>query len=137
VIPLVQIILTLVGSLFSAKVLNIFGTNPPASASNVNGSVSVLSDHPAATAAAATAPASVAVSAVTQKAPALKQIVSDTVNQPYSVWGLAALGLVAVPLFGQFRAFFHEAGTAAGDVYNEGKRQNASLNDTTNRSRRK
>ena len=108
-IPLVQIIVALVGSIFSAKLLNIFGTTPPANAGSVPASVSVLSDHPA----AASSPTG-AAPATRQPAPALKQIVSDAVNQPYSVWGLAALALVAVPLIGQFRAAGHEIGGAVG-----------------------
>ena len=133
-IPLVQVILAIVGSVFGAKIMNLFGSAAPASGPGVGGSVSVLSDHPAAQAAPASPASTTATGAA--KPPPLKQIISDTVNQPYSVWGLAALGLVAVPLFGQFRAFFHEAGSAAGDVYSEGKAQNAALNDVSNRSRR-
>lgn len=130
-IPLVQIILSLVGSLFGAKLLGLFKIDPAATGgANVPASVSVLSDHPAA-AASPTAP-----SPTKTPAPALKQIISDTVNQPYSVWGLAALGLVAVPFIGQLRAAGHEIGGAAGDVYREGQAQNRALNDTTRRSRR-
>ena len=68
------------------------------------------------------------------------QTVNDAVNKPLSLFGIAAIGFVGVFVIAQLRAASHEAGSAAVDVYNEGKRASGTLANadgtTSNISRR-
>ena len=48
--------------------------------------------------------------------PSGAQAISDLANNPFSVWGFAALGCVAVFLIAQLRAAGHEAGQGIMDT---------------------
>lgn len=148
ILPAVQIILALWGVLVSGKLLGIIGvTPPPASDNSTQGSVYVLSDHPAAAGGVVATPVVGGTVAPTPDpakpapAPSVKQIASDTVNQPWSMWGLAALMLTAPLFIAQVRAGAHEAAGSARSVYEEGrsayKRVDQADDYTGNRSRRK
>jgi hypothetical protein len=52
-------------------------------------------------------------------APSAGEIVKDAVNTPSSMWGLAALGFVAVFLVAQLRAAGHEVAAGTRGVYRE------------------
>jgi hypothetical protein len=52
-------------------------------------------------------------------APSAGEIVKDAVNTPSSMWGLAALGFVAVFLVAQLRAAGHEVASGTRGLYRE------------------
>lgn len=75
-----------------------------------------------------------------KKPPPVREIVKDSVNNPWSLFGLAAVGFVSVFVISQMRAGFHELASTTGDLYEEGKKATRALADadasTANISRR-
>lgn len=147
-IPAVQIIVALWGVIVSGKLLGIIGLSPPpANDQSTQGTVYVLSDHPSAAGGVVATPvlagtvAPTADPAKPDPAPSVKEIMSDTVNQPWSMWGLAALMLTAPLFIAQVRAGAHEAAGSARSVYNESqsvyRRVDQADDYTANRSRRR
>ncbi|MFB9994481.1 hypothetical protein ACFFLM_21220 [Deinococcus oregonensis] len=140
-IPLVQIIFAVVSSIFGAKILGFL--NLPKPDSIPEGRMYVLPDHPAAQSNGAmpvpNSPTAPGTPGTTPAAPPAKQIVADAIRQPWTIWGLAALGLTLPLVVSQFRAAAHEAGSAGRSVYNEGrsayKRVDDADNYTQNKSR--
>lgn len=61
------------------------------------------------------------------KPPPVREIVKDSVNNPWSLFGLAALGFVSVFVISQMRAGFHEVSATTADLYEEGKKATQSL----------
>lgn len=126
-IPVVQVILALAGTLFTGKILTILGLSAPSGAAGTEGRAYVMSDHPAARAptapgAPAAPPAPAAPGTGTApSAPPVKQIVADTVRSPWSVWGIAALCLTLPLAVSQFRAAAREASDGASSIYREGR----------------
>ena len=64
---------------------------------------------------------------VPSKPPPVREIVKDSVNNPWSLFGIAAVGFVTVFVVAQFRAGFHEVSSTAADLYDEGKKATQSL----------
>jgi hypothetical protein len=60
-------------------------------------------------------------------APSVGEIAKDAVNTPSSVWGLAALGFVAVFLIAQLRAAGSEVAAGTRGVYKEAQVTTQSL----------
>lgn len=72
--------------------------------------------------------------------PSVKEITKDAVNNPVSLFGIAAVGFVGVFVISQLRAGFHEGVATTKDLYGEGQRVSKSLanadGSTRNISRR-
>lgn len=128
-IPLVQLIVALAGVVFAPGVLRSLGLNPlPMNDTSTQGTVTVLSDHPAArvaTSPAAPAPGTPAVPgtpapAPTQpKSPGVKDLAGKALDNGWVAWAVVG-GLFAFPLaMSQFRAFMGDVKDTGGSVYRE------------------
>lgn len=126
---IIQIIL---GALFAPAILRGFGINlAPADVQNGVSGVGAAQAVPASTAGATAEPA---------VKPTFAQTANDAVKNPVSLFGIGVVLFTGVFMVAQLRAASHEAGSAAVDVYNEGKKATGALQNadgtTKNISRR-
>ncbi|WP_034383154.1 hypothetical protein [Deinococcus sp. YIM 77859] len=129
-IPMIlQIILA---ALFTPTVLRQFGIN--LTPTDVQNGVSA---GPVAVPAPPTTPGAVSEPS---KPPTAAETLNDAVNKPTSLFGIAAVGFVAVFVIAQLRAAGHEMTETTKDLYSEGKKVTGSLANadatTRNLSRR-
>lgn len=130
IVPLVQVLMALWAVFCTPKfgILALLKQDAPP-ANSVTGSAYVLSDHPAAattTGGAAPAPSAGGPAAppapgTGPSGPTVKTLTQDVVRQPWTVWGLAALGLTFPLVISQLRAAGHEAASGTRGIYEEGR----------------
>lgn len=142
-IPLVQVILALAGTLLGPQVLQRIGLlAPPANDNSTTGRVYVMPDHPSAppapgapagttpsTGTGSTTPSTGSGSttpstgSTAPSAPPVKQIVADAVRQPWALFGIGLILAVAPLTISQLRATGHDLADGTRGVYAEGQRK--------------
>lgn len=129
-IPAVQLILAIMGSIFGAKVLGLLGLQgPPANDQSTTGRVYVMPDHPAATTTATTptAPApstsggsgsntGTTAGTTAPKDPGVKTLIGKALDNGWVTWGVAAVMFTAPLFISQGRAAFADARDAGREV---------------------
>lgn len=122
----------LIGALFAPGILKGFGINFT--------SGDVQNGIQAGGAAVVAPPATAGAVAEPSKKPTAAQTANDLANNPASMFGLAAVGFVAVFIVAQLRAAGHEMTETSKDLYSAGKSATDSLKNadgsTSNISRR-
>lgn len=117
--PWPTVVLIICGALFSPAVisnfLQVFGIN--FNTKNEKEVRSAIELPPVAHVVPPSTPAAVAEPV---KPPTTAQTVNDAVKNPTSLFGIAAVGFVAVFVIAQLRAAGHEAASGATAVYREG-----------------
>lgn len=129
--PAIPVLLQwLIVAFFGSDVLKKYGLNPADVEKGASGTGAAQAAPPA-TPGAVPAPTT---------SPTVKQITSDAVKNPTSLFGIAAVGFVSVFVIAQIRAGTHEAVETSKDLYSAGSSATRSLSNadgsTRNISRR-